>query len=131
MPIIREFRCRDCDTHFESMETEPACPVCTAAESERVFLTPPGIKSPKTADKDKIVKSLAADYGLSNMSNREGQAVRQPRPQQGGMQARFGDSSVMQSLSKLPPGAGDGISSVLPMIKGRGPRTLPRVRDRR
>jgi putative FmdB family regulatory protein len=78
MPIIREFRCNDCGTTFESMERpeDVCCPTCTAQEPERVFLTAPSIRSDKTTRSDQIVKELASDFGISNMTNKGGEAVK-------------------------------------------------------
>ena len=107
MPVIREFRCGDCGTLFESMLTidEVACPKCTATEPERVFLTPPAVKSPKTANTDAIQKDLAQTYGLSDMSNRDGASVMrgQRGPQQAHAQWGTGEQ-WMAAAARVPPG---------------------------
>ena len=107
MPVIREFLCGDCGATFESMLSieEVACPQCSAPEPERVFLTPPAIKSPQTARKDEIQKDLAKTYGLSNMSNADGQSVMhgQRGPQQAHAQWGTGEQ-WMAAAAKAPPG---------------------------
>lgn len=113
MPVIREFRCGDCGTLFESMlpVEEVACPACTAQEAERVFITPPAIKSPQTSRKDEIVKDLAQHHGLSDISNAEGQAVMrrgQSGPPQAHAQWATGEQWVA-AAAKAPPGFSPGM----------------------
>lgn len=114
MPVIREFRCNDCGTTFESMSQDPECPNCSAVEPERVFLTPPGIVSPQTARKDEIVRDLAQAHGMSDMSNAGGAPVRRPPAQN---PATFStDNRVVAQLQKIGA-AGDGLSAVLPTLR--------------
>lgn len=119
--IIREFRCGDCSTTFESSDPveEVVCPVCTAQEAERVFLTPPSIKSPQTSGTDRDLKMLANDFGISNMSNRDGAAVKRAPTGDTAPQFAPQNPATMQVLSKLG-GAGDGFSSVLPALQQAG-----------
>lgn len=129
--IIREFKCLDCTTLFESSDADPVCPQCTSVERERVFLTPPNINSPNTKRRDTILGELAAEHGLSNMSNAGGAAVKK-KPQAGPQAPAFADvssSPVMGQLARLN-GQGDGLSAVLPSIKNRGPTTWTRRQDR-
>lgn len=127
MPVIREFLCGDCGKTFESMLSieEVACPQCSAPEPERVFLTPPAIKSPQTARKDEITKDLAQAYGLSNMSNRDGEAVMARRgqvgPQQAHAQWAAGGEQWVQAASKAPPSIvpGRGFAPPQPMYVGK------------
>ena len=115
--IIREFRCLDCGQTFEDSSDDPLCPRCTGDEAERVFLTPPAVRSDKTGRADKIQAELAADFGMSNMSNRHGQAVKQA-PTQG--QTQFAaPTSVMPALQRLGSNA-DGFSPMLPSIRAMG-----------
>lgn len=124
--IIREFRCNDCSTCFESSDADPVCPQCSAEEHERVFLTPPAIRNGNTTKKDTILKELASDYGLSDMSNKDGKAVRQPPA--GGAAPAFGQNpQMMQRLQQLG-GAGDNFSGAGSMFANKGPRTWNKVR---
>ena len=112
MPVIREFRCGDCGSTFESMlpVEEVSCPTCTAPEPERVFLTPPALKSPKTSSADEIQKDLAKAYGLSDMSNRGGESVM--RGQRGPQQAHAqwtANEQVLAAAAKAPPGMTEGM----------------------
>ena len=132
VPVIREFRCRDCGTTFESMAApeEAECPTCSRLEPERVFLTPPAIRSENTSRSDTIVKELASDFGLSNMSNKGGQAVKQA-PSGPAAPSFESNPQVMQKLASLG-GAGDNFSQVLPTLKRTGgPRAWNRVQDRK
>lgn len=112
--VIREFLCRDCGNTFESSDNpeDIACPVCSAEEPERVFLTAPAIRSGDTSRKDQIVKELAADYGLSNVSNKEGKAVRETSASQ----FTPANPQVTQMLAKLGNNA-DNASGILPILK--------------
>lgn len=132
MPIIKEFKCLDCGTFFESMDADPVCPNCTATEPERAFLTPPGIKDAKTAIADREQRNLAETYGFSDMSNKEGRAVRSaPAPEQAPQFASTSDPRMSQVLSKLGANS-DSMSAVLPALrKMGGPRTWTRVPDRK
>ncbi len=52
------------------------CPICGMSEGVvQVFLTAPGFMSGKTKFVDKKFDQLAVSYGLSNMSNRDGEPV--------------------------------------------------------
>lgn len=131
MPIIREYRCNDCSTTFESMDApaDAACPACTAGEPERVFLTAPAIRSGQTSTKDNIVKGLAADYGLSDISNRNGQAVKQAPT--GPTAAQFaGGGQVMQKLASLGSQS-DNFSPVLGSLRAMGgPRSWAKTQGK-
>lgn len=130
--IIKEYRCNDCGTVFESAEQDVVCPACTAEEPERVFLTAPGIKQPQTTRKDEIQRDLAKTYNLADMSNRDGGSVMQNRkPVPPEAQGQWGGSDVGQALAKLGANA-DGFSSVLPSLRQMGgPRTWTRTPERK
>ena len=102
------------------------CPTCTADEPERVFLTPPAIRSPQTNFKDATVKQLAADYGLSDVSNRNGEAVKKVPSETPAQFASAANSPVMNKLASMGGGA-DGFSGVLPTLqRAGGPRNWAR-----
>ena len=131
MPILKEYRCLDCGGLFESMSQDPECPTCSAEEPERVFLTPPGIKSPQTARKDEIVRDLAASHGFSDMTNAGGAPVRRAPSANPAEFTPPSDSRAMAVLGKLG-NAGDGLSAVLPTLRAAGtPRAWAKVPDRR
>lgn len=131
--IIREFECADCNHAFESSEPieEVVCPQCAGIEAERVYLTAPGYRSPKTATTDTTVRELAADFGLSDVSNKDGQPVK--RMPSVGPQPQFAAANpqTMQMIQKLGANA-DGFSSVLPSIRKMGnPRQWSKTREKR
>ena len=132
MPVIREYRCCDCGHAFESMDAQEdaSCPVCTSSEAEREFRTAPGIKSPDTSFTDNTVKTLAADYGLSDVSNKDGRAVRSAPS--GPHAPQFSnDQRVMGQLARLG-NAADNASPVLPMLRAvGGPRNWQKRQERR
>jgi hypothetical protein len=129
--ILKEWKCLDCETFFESSDTDPVCPHCTADEPERAFLTPPGIKSQGTSFKDETVKQLAADYGLSDMSNKDGAPVRKAPSGPAAPQFAAPNPQIAQAHAKLG-GNADGFSSVLPALQGAGgPRNWAKVPERR
>lgn len=119
--IIREFRCGDCASTFESTDPveEVVCPSCTAQEAERVFLTPPGIKSPQTSVADRELKNLAADFGLSNISNKDGAPVKSAPTGDAAPKFAPQNPATMQVLSKLGRNA-DGFSGLLPSLQRAG-----------
>lgn len=119
--IIREFKCNDCETLFESSDADPVCPTCTAEEPERVFLTPPAIRSGDTGRKDKIVKELAADYGMTNLTNKDGQPVKRPSVTEGPTAPQFAPTTnpIMGQLARLGGGS-DNFSGLLPAIRDAG-----------
>lgn len=96
-----------------------------------MFLTPPGIKSPQTTSADSTLKGLAADYGISNMSNRDGAAVRQAPAGAQAPQFASANPQTMQILSKLGSNA-DAFSPILPtMRRAGGPAPTWQYRDSR
>ena len=130
--VIREFRCGDCASTFESSDPieEVICPHCAAEESaERVFLTPPGIKSPQTSFKDSTVKQLASDYGLTDLSNKDGKPVRQAPSGPQSPTFTNHNPQVGQVLARLGPQHADSFSPVLPVLRAAGgPRTWAKSR---
>jgi putative FmdB family regulatory protein len=119
--IVREYACRDCGAQFESTlpPAEVDCPSCSSPEPEREFRTAPGMRSPKTAKADSTLKSLAADYGFSDMKNNRGEAVR--RAPQGPETPQFAGANpqMMQAMSKLGPNS-DSFSPLAPMFRNAG-----------
>lgn len=123
--IIREYRCNDCSTCFESSDDDPVCPQCSSDEQERVFLTAPAIRDGNTTRKDTILKELASDYGLSDMSNKHGQPVKQAPS--GANAPAFGNNPQMLQRLQSLGGAGDNFSGVGAALAGKGPRTWAKV----
>lgn len=78
MGVLKEWRCA-AHGNFESSEESPECPHgCDTVE--RVFLTPVGFRSPRTANIDSTVEGLARRHGLSDISNRGGRAAVRENP---------------------------------------------------
>lgn len=121
MAIIREWRCVDCGTTGETMGAleDVVCPTCSGQEAERVFLTPPGIKSPQTSGTDRTLQHLAQDYGLSDMSNRDGAAVKRSPEGPAAPQFATGNAQAMQMIQRLGTNA-DSFSPVLPALQRAG-----------
>lgn len=73
--VIKEF---NCPRHGYFEASHPICHHmgCDSEGVERVFLTPPGIKSDRTKFTDNSLNRIAKDYGLTDMNNRDGQAVK-------------------------------------------------------
>lgn len=61
--------------HGFFQSAEPRCPMGCSLVAERAFLTAPGAISKKTSNTDRLLNQLAKDYGLSDMSNKDGTAV--------------------------------------------------------
>ena len=79
MAVIKEW---ECAAHGYFDATEGVCPHgCPEQFVERVFLTPPGIKSQGTTRSDQTLKNLANDYGMTDIRNgANGEAVAQATP---------------------------------------------------
>lgn len=132
--IIREFACGDCGCKFESSDPveEVVCPTCSSEEAEREFRTAPALKSPKTARADQELKNLAADFGMTNISNKDGGPVKRG-PAAGPASPQFaeGNPQVMHSLARLGANA-DGFSGVLPALRASGrPHQWQKTPERR
>lgn len=131
--IIREWRCADCGTTGETTGQieDVICQTCNAQEAERVFLTAPGFKSPSTSTADRELKTLATDFGLTNMSNREGSAVKKAPEGPHAPKFETGSPQAMQMIQRLGSNA-DGFSSVLPALQRTGrPNQWRKTPDRR
>lgn len=73
MGVVKEYVCM-AHGAFESSVEPPLCPMgCDTVE--RAFFTPPSLRGDRTKATDKILESLAKNYGLTDMNNRGGQAV--------------------------------------------------------
>lgn len=130
MAIIREFRCNDCGKEFESMQPveEVSCPVCSSEEAEREFRTAPGFKTPDSNFTDKTIRGLAEHHGLSDISNKDGQAVKRPGANAGQFTS---NPAIMSKLAKMGDAA-DNASPILPMLRAAGgPRNWSRVPEKR
>jgi len=115
---------------FESSDSDPQCPQCSRVDIERAFLTPPGISVGKSAIIDRELKGLAADYGMSDISNKNGSvmASRPAPPPEAAPQFATGNPQAMQLLSKLGNNA-DSFSGVLPGLRAAGgPRNWQKVK---
>jgi len=73
--IIKEWKCAE---HGSFEGSFPICPAmgCESTEVAREFKTAPGLTSDTTKFTDKGFDSLASSYGLSDMSNKDGKAVK-------------------------------------------------------
>lgn len=99
MPVTKEFRCL---AHGEFDGTEAVCPKgCTTVVRE--FRTAPAGKSSKTKGVDKTLANLAARFGFSDMSNRDG-SVGGSKKQKNEMQPVWGD---MPKGNVFVPGKGE------------------------
>ena len=78
MAVTKEFRCL---AHGPFDSKEAICPHgCTTVVRE--FRTAPGGRSSSTKQMDKTLEGLASRFGLTDMSNRNGQSVGENRRQQ-------------------------------------------------
>jgi len=109
-----------CDAHgiFESKTGH--CPSgCMDSFVHKVFLKAPGLKSDRTTSIDGTLRSLAADFGLTDMNNQNGtSAVIRPdarkmalrEEQHNQLMGKLGDTS--RSWGTIPSGA-TGISQAM------------------
>ena len=114
--IIKEYRCLDCGEQFESSDSDPSCPTCSGIEAEREFRTAPGYRSADTSFNDRTVRDLAEHHGLSDVSNKDGQAVQRPAATNVPAPSFTSNPALMQRITALG-GAADNASPVLPMFR--------------
>lgn len=74
MPVLKEFLCKAHGV-FETSDASPTCPRgCNSIE--RIFLQPPSVRtSGRTKNIDHTLESLAADFGLTDLSTRNGSVM--------------------------------------------------------
>lgn len=67
-----------CPKHGVFESSHPICPSmgCSHEGVEKIFLKAPSFKSDVTKNTDSGIRSLADSYGLSDMNNRGGKAVK-------------------------------------------------------
>jgi hypothetical protein len=61
-----------CFAHGRFEADSPVCPKGCTLNVERRFFSAPAAKSNRTSNIDRMLRSVAADFGLSDMSNRNG-----------------------------------------------------------
>lgn len=132
MPL-HDFRCA-AHGNFES--TEPICPHgCDGSFVQKVFLKAPGLTSDRTKGIDKNLRDLAADYRMTNMTNRNGSVGRpDPGAQQRVQEAQerlapmwgkmpTGDGAVQQALAEHHAAPDNALAQVRESLSA--PRPLP------
>jgi hypothetical protein len=139
MPILKEYVCA---AHGPFEAFEPECEYgCSPRFVRQEFRTAPGYKSERTSNSDKTIDSLAKDYGMTNMSNRDGESVmqrmrREPqtRPTWGQVaHAAPGFSNGGKPLTFNPASMGvqaeNVLGSVQPMLSKPKPMFVGKPRD--
>lgn len=76
--VIKEYICPG---HGAFSSTVPVCPHGCTLNVERRFFTAPGLKSTRTSNVDRMLRAVAADFGLTDMSNRNGSVAQGKRKQ--------------------------------------------------
>lgn len=72
--VVKEYRCMAHGV-FESSAKKPLCPEgCDTVE--RVFITPPALRSARTGNIDSTLETLAASHGMTDISNAGGVAAK-------------------------------------------------------
>lgn len=142
MAIKREFRCL-AHGNFESDSESPECPHgCDTVE--RIFLTPPGLASARTANIDRTLDSLARSHGMTDISNRGGRAAKGQSAAQARQNAelnafirqKYGDGwgnipkgGTLNVQTGKVDGEGPGVAAALQSYGGRADNALSDVRD--
>ncbi len=78
MGAIKEFLC---PAHGRFDSATAKCPHGCDLVVDRVFHTAPALKSAKTKATDTLLRGIAADYGFTDMSNRNGSVMASQRKQ--------------------------------------------------
>jgi len=105
MGIRKEFICL---AHGAFVSDKPVCEHGCTLTVERAFFTAPAAISKKTQNTDRILRTLASDFGLSDMSNRDGKAVKSAKPQGIWGEVPSGDRFVAGKGVEHVKGAGRG-----------------------
>lgn len=71
-----------CFAHGPFEADSPVCPEGCTTAVERQFRTAPGIRSNRTRNIDSTLTALAKDFGLSDLSNRNGSVAQSQRAPQ-------------------------------------------------
>lgn len=87
MAVIKEYRCL---AHGAFESDKEVCPHgCETVVRE--FRSAPGTRSDKTKSSDKTLEALASRFGLTDMSNRNGESIGGNRKHADGMAAVWGE----------------------------------------
>lgn len=74
MGVTKEYFCKG-HGNFETDQEPPLCKFgCDTVE--RIFLTPPGLRSARTSNIDSTFEGLAKSYGMTDIDNRGGRAAK-------------------------------------------------------
>lgn len=140
--VVKEYRCL-AHGPFESSSDSPTCPAgCTTVERE--FRTPPGFRSERTSNIDKTVQNLAKRHGMTDISNRGGEAaIRQSATQRRQQEEfnrfiheRYGDGwgevpqgGTLNVQTKKIEGSGPGAAGAIAQYGARPDNVLAEVKD--
>ena len=146
MPVLHDYMCL---AHGKFESKEALCPYgCSADMVDRVFLKPPGSTSARTRGIDRTLDQLALDFGMTDLSNQGGRAIKQAAPlsreQQalqemlaprwGGIQSTARDDvsaipGAMAAYNVQPGNALDSVKHILPAPKPLPVATFGTVAD--
>ena len=129
MAVIKEFRCK---AHGPYEAFGPACPYgCSERMQVREIRTAPGFSTPHTQMTDQVVKDIASENGLTNMSNRGGNSVMEnlkkatkatefaPSWGKVGSKVNVGDLGIPKGENNMPSRESLAASRPRTMIMGR------------
>ena len=137
--ILRDYECL-AHGYFESGETSPKCPYgCANSLVHQVFLKAPGIGTDRTKGIDTTMRSLANDFGLTDVSTRGGDSVKEnlkrtqidPAKQLldkmgGPWQSLDPNRNALQALSGMGVQGGNMLESVKPLLNQPKPNVVAR-----
>lgn len=108
MSVIKEWECK---VHGRFDGSHPICEAggCDSSQVERIFLTPPGIRTLRTRTIDRHLNDVAKDYNLTDMSNKNGESV---------MQNKINATQNPFAPAWGAPGAADNKRSLEAMVAG-------------
>ncbi len=141
-PVVKEFRCA---AHGDFDGTEPKCPYGCEGTVQRVFLTPAAFRSNRTTRIDARLEGLAKSHGMTDISNRGGQAAKrmsskmeqQQKMAAEAIKARYGDTGwgkmqaggTMNVQTKAIEGGGPGAVGAVGAYGGHADNALSEVRE--
>lgn len=141
-PVVKEWRC---NAHGDFEGTEPTCPYGCEGTVQRVFLTPAAFRSNRTTRIDHRLENLAKAHGMTDISNRGGQAAkrmsskmeREQKQMRELIKERYGETGwgkmqaggTMNVKTKEIEGGGPGAAGAVSSYGGHADNALAEVRE--
>lgn len=121
MAVIKEWECK---AHGYFDGPDQVCPHgCPQQFVDRVFLTPPAVRSQGTVRSDKMLDQLAKDYGMTDIKNdKDGTSVANAtNPASMSFKPQWGALGKNFDVSGMGVQPGNALASIQPALKNPSP----------